>query len=152
MNGLCYIIIYYYCLSERYRMKIWKNIKSWMAASCVCFTAVTLFMILAAFLGETGEKAVNAMQVLRTFPCALCMGAAWRLLASEKPARWARFLLHYLIHVLSIFLFLYLPVSFSGQAVARLLMLVLLSVVYWVIFGITALIVSRIRVLTDEGR
>ena len=133
-------------------MKIWKNLKKWIAVSCVCFTAITLFMILVALLGAQTEKVVNALQVLRTFPCALCLGAAWWIWWSEKPARWGKILSHYLIHVLAIFLFLYLPVSLSGQPAARLLMLVLLSVIYWVIFGVIALIRSRIRVLKDEGR
>ena len=133
-------------------MKIWKNIKSWMAASCVCFTAITLFMILLAFLSSPGERAINALQVLRTFPCSLCMGAAWFVFWRDKPARWARILLHYALHALPVFLFLYIPVSASEQAIARLLMLVLLSAIYWIVFGITALIVSRIRVLRDEGR
>ena len=152
LNGLCYIIVYYYRLLERDRMKIWKNLKKWLAASCVCFTAITMFMILLPMIGSYAEQAINAKQVLRTFPCSLCLGAAWWIWWLEKPARWGKILLHYSIHVLSIFLFLYLPVSLSGQPAARFLMLVLLSVIYWVIFGIIALIRSRIRVLKDEGR
>ena len=133
-------------------MKIWENVKNWFSISCVCFTFITLFMLIVALLGSSSEKAVNAFQVLRTFPCALCLGAAWSLLFAKKPTRGASILLHYLIHVLAIFLFLYLPVSYSGQAVARLLMLVLLSAVYWIVFGITALIRSRIRVLTEKDQ
>ena len=133
-------------------MKFWKTLKKWFAISCVCFTLITMFMLITALLGSQNEKVINAAQVLRTFPCALCLGAAWCIWQAQKPARYIRILSHYLIHVLAIFLFLYLPVSLSGQAAARLLMLVLLSLIYWIIFGLSALIRSRIRVLTEQDQ
>ena len=131
-------------------MNFWKNFKNWFSISCVCFTLITMFMLLTALLGNQDEKVVNASQVLRTFPCSLCLGAAWCIWRVQKIARYIRILSHYLIHVLAIFLLLYLPVSLSGQAGARLLMLVLLSAIYWIIFGLYALIRSRIRVLTAK--
>ena len=131
-------------------MNFWNNFKKWFSISCVCFTLITMFMLLAALLGSQNEKVINAAQVLRTFPCALCLGVAWILWGSAKIARWSKILLHYLVHVLAIFLFLYLPVSLSGQAASNLLMFVLLSAIYWIIFGIAALIRSRIRILTEK--
>ena len=132
-------------------MKFWKNLKNWFAISCVCFTLITMFMLATALLGSQNEKVVNASQVLRTFPCALCLGAAWIIWSTQRIARWLRILSHYLIHVLAVFLFLYLPVSLSGQAAAGLLMFVLLSAMYWGVFGLSALIRSRIRVLTQKN-
>ena len=131
-------------------MKFWNNFKKWFSISCVCFTLITMFMLLIALWGSENEKVVNAAQVLRTFPCALCLGVAWVLWRAEKVARWGRILSHYLIHVLAIFLFLYLPVSLSGQAASNLLMFVLLSAIYWAVFGLAALIRSRIRILTEK--
>lgn len=131
-------------------MNFWKNFKKWFSISCICFTLITMLMLLIALLGSRDEKVIHAAQVLRTFPCALCLGAAWAILQAKKPARYIRILSHYLIHVLAIFLFLYLPVSLSGQAAARFLMFVLLSAIYWIVFGLCALIRSRIRLLTEQ--
>ena len=63
--------------------------------------------------------------------------------------RWAGILLHYAGTVLAVFLFLFLPVS-TSQASTKLLMFVLLTLVYWAIFGLYLLISSRVRKLFEE--
>ena len=131
-------------------MKVWKTIKSWLSKSCVCFTVITLFMLLSALTESKGEQIVHIAQVLRTFPCSLCMGFAFVLLKRQSIARWVRILLHYLLCVGSFFCFLYLPVSLSGQAIAGLVMLVLFSAIYWILFGLTVLVVSRARILMEQ--
>lgn len=119
-------------------MKVWKTLKTWLAISCVCFTVITLLML------------IDNHQVLRTLLCAPCIGLAFMLFNTKKIARWARILLHYVICVGSVFAILYLPIS-ASVAITRLLMLVLFSLIYWVLFGVVALIASRIRVLREQG-
>ena len=131
-------------------MKVWKTLKTWLSISCICFTVITLLMLLLALTDSKGEQIVRIAQVLRTFPCALVMGFAFVLFKTEKIARWARVLLHYILCVGSVFAFLYLPVALSDRAVTALLMFVLFSVLYWILFGIAALIVSRVRILMEK--
>ena len=56
----------------------------------------------------------------------------------------------YYLCVLAVFLFLYLPVSVAAEAVTKLLMFVLLSIVFWIVFGLIMLIFTRIRRLMAE--
>ena len=131
-------------------MKVWKTLKAWLSISCSCFTVITLAMLLFALTEDKGEQIVHIAQVLRTFPCSLVMGFAFILFKSPKLARWARVLLHYILCVGAFFVFLYLPISLSGRAVTALLMFVLFSILYWIIFGISWLIVSRARILMEK--
>ena len=130
-------------------MKFWQIFKTWLRRACVYFTVIALLLIFSNLLMSKGGTTISTMQFLRILPVGLCMSAAGMLYQWEKMPRWAGILSHYLLTVLSVFLCLYLPVS-SSQAASKLLMLVLLSVIYWVIIGLILLITSRIRKLMEE--
>ena len=133
-------------------MNTWKKIKQWIAHACVYYTAFTLMLILVKLLmdGVSGAGAINTVSFLLLFPCALAFAAAGELLGSAKLPRWSRILLHYLIAMLSVFFFLWLPSNVSASPVSILLMLALLSLLYWVVFGLIALIRSRVKRLLEE--
>lgn len=123
-----------------------KSLKTWLTGTCVAFTAITL-IILALNSGNT-ESPVSVVMLLLILPCALLMSAASMLRHNPDVPRWIAILGHYIINVLSVFIFLYLPNA--AQGAARLVMFFLLSVLYWIIFGVCALISSRIKILKEK--
>lgn len=133
-------------------MNTMKKIKAWIASACVYYTAFTLMLILVKLLmdGFSGAGVINTVMFLLLFPCALAFAAAGELLKSSTLPRWSRILLHYLIATLSVFFFMWLPSSSSASPASVFLMLVLLSVLYWIVFGLVALIRSRVKRLLEE--
>jgi hypothetical protein len=132
-------------------MKKWNILKSWLCGGCVYFTVLALVITLANLMLGGGQSfGIRATSFLLLFPAGLCMSVGGMLLRTQKLPRWSRYLLHYFITVLSIYLFLYLPSGVSAKPVNLMLMFVLLSVLYWVLFGLIMLIVSRVRKLMEE--
>lgn len=129
-------------------MKMWQAFKQWLTLSCVWFTVIALFFILLNLAGDS-QSGVNTLQYFRIFPTALCIALVSCLKKWDRMPRWAGILLHYAGTVLAVFLFLFLPVS-TSQASTKLLMFVLLTLVYWAIFGLYLLISSRVRKLFEE--
>ena len=123
-----------------------KSLKTWLTGACVAYTAIAL--IILTFLSGNSDSPVSVVMMLLILPCALLMSAASMLRRNPATPRWIAILGHYIINVLSVFLFLYLPNA--AQGAARLVMFFLLSVLYWVLFGVCALISSRIRILTQK--
>lgn len=130
-----------------------KTFLKWLTQGCVYFTVLSLLIILVNLLMTEGaaSKGISPVAFLLFFPCGLCMSAGGLLLRKNTIPRWGRYLLHYVISVLAVFLMLYLPVSTSSNPMNKLLMFILLSVVYWVLFGVVMLIYTRVRrLLTEE--
>ena len=133
-------------------MKSWKLFQKWLVGGCVYFTALSLLIILTNLLMTEGvaTKGISPVSFLLFFPCGLCMSAGGMLLRVESIPRWGRYLLHYIICVLAIFLMFYLPVSTHSNAMTKLLMFITLSVVYGVLFGAVMLVYTRVRKLLAE--
>lgn len=129
-------------------MNSWKLIKNWLCGGCVYFTVITLILLLLNVSPSTAP-AISITRVLLIFPCGLLMSLGGMLQKTALP-RWGRVLLLYIIDVLSVFLLLYLPVSASKEAATQLLMFVLLSVIFWIVFGLITLVSGRIRRLMEE--
>lgn len=123
-----------------------KSLKTWFTGTCVAFTVIAL-IILTLNSGDT-ESPISVVMMLLILPCALLMSAASMLRRNPQVPRWIAVLGHYIINVLSIFIFLYLPNA--AQGAARLVMFFLLSILYWIIMGLGALISSRIKILTRK--
>lgn len=133
-------------------MKTWKTLQKWLTGGCVYFTALSLLIILINLLmtENVDTKVISPVSFLLFFPCGLCMSAGGLLLRAKALPRWSRFLLHYIICVLAIFLMFYLPVSSHANAMTKLMMFITLSVLYWVLFGLIMLIYTRVRKLLAE--
>lgn len=133
-------------------MKLVKFLKKWLADACVYFTMISFIMIFGMLLLNNGEKAgnINAVSFLLFFPFGLCLSAAGMLFSSDKLPSWAKYLLHYVITILSLFVFLWLPANTSARASTGLIMLVLISVLYFIFLGLVVWIRSRVRKLMEE--
>jgi len=129
-------------------MKTLQAIKNWFCGGCVYFTAITLILLLLNLPSST-SAGIAVTRVLLIFPCGLLLSLGWTFWKSGLP-RWGRALLLYIIDVLAVYLLLYLPFSATGEAAAQLLMFVLLSIVFWIIFGLVALVTLRVRRLMEE--
>jgi len=133
-------------------MKSWKLFQKWLVDGCVYFTALSLLIILINLLATDNAtaKSISPVSFLLFFPCGLCMSVGGMLLRVGSIPRWGRYLLHYIICVLAIFLMFYLPVSTQSDAMTKLVMFITLSVVYWVLFGAVMLVYTRVRKLLAE--
>lgn len=122
-----------------------KSLKQWLGGSCVAFTAITLVFLMLNSKNPNAHISVRAM--LLYIPCALCIAGGEMLRRWREIPRWIRILASYLISTLSVFLFLYLPIATEG--VMRLVIFFLLTILYWIVFGICALIRSRLQILRE---
>ena len=133
-------------------MNFFKLFRKWLADGCVYFTATALIMIFGNLLvsGADNVGRIHAGSFLLFFPFGLCLSAAGLLFSSQKLPSWSKYLLHFLITDLSLFLFLWLPSNSSAQASTGLIMLTLFSVLYWIFLGLVVWIRSRVRKLMEE--
>lgn len=134
-------------------MKSFRTFLSWIRGGCVYFTLISLFMILLNFAlsgGEALSRSINLGAFLLFFPCGLGISAGGLLLRAEKLPFFARGLLHYACTVLSVFLFVWLPTNPVARASTVLIMLVLFSILYWILFLIIHLTKKRLVALWNE--
>ncbi|MBQ7335154.1 MAG: hypothetical protein IJW92_01600 [Clostridia bacterium] len=131
-------------------MKTWNLFKKWLIGGCVAYSLLSLFVLLLQIMISESTLMVDANSFLLMFPCGLGISAAIRLGKTEKLPRWVRYILQYVIILLSFVLFLWLPRSTAFSPVNLLLLLVLLSVIYWVLFLLIHLLLVRIKRLWEE--
>ena len=131
-------------------MAAWKTIKKWLAHGCIYYTVVSIVLILFALLGNPENAWTIPTNFWQILPASLAFALAGNLLASSKIARWKRVLLHYIIYMAAIYGFFFLPSDAKPQPISILLMWVLITVVYWAIFGLVLLIRIGIRRLMEE--
>lgn len=134
-------------------MKTLKTIGLWLRDACVWFSAVSLALILLNLIlfSDGTASAIDSVRFLLLFPFSLCASAAGLISQSGKIPRWARVLLHYLIVVVAAMCFLWLPSVSGVRGVTVLIMLVLFTIIYWILFGLVHLIRKRIRLLLEEN-
>ena len=134
-------------------MKTWNNVKRWLTGGCVYYTLLSVLLILIRYLADPNNSnhsiPTSFWQIL---PCARCFSAAGMLLTAKALPRWGRYLSHYAICILSVVVFFFLLSSAPLKAVTVLLLTVLLTVLYWIVFGLVLLIRSRIRALLEEDQ
>lgn len=133
-------------------MKTWQIFKRWLNGGCVYFTIFSLFFLLLnlATLENAALKSISPVSFLRILPTALTVSAAGLLLKWQAIPRWARSLSHYVLVILAFFVFLWLPLNPIASPSTTLIVIVILSVVYWLIFLLVHLIGARIRRLMEE--
>lgn len=125
-------------------MKIFHFLKRWLTDGCVYYTAIScIFLLLNLFTGDA--SAIRTLTFVLMLPCGLVISLGTQLLRLQSIPAPLRSLSHYLCTILAIFLFLFLPSSQKPSATTSFLMLVFLSVLYWIAFLIVLLIKSRIR-------
>lgn len=129
-------------------MKTWQTLKRWLNGGCVYFTVISLFFLLLNL--ATPEKSITPVSFLRIVPAALTISLGGLLLKWQVIPRWARCLAHYALLMLAFFLFLWIPLNPIASPSTTLIVIVVLSVVYWLIFLLVHLIGARIRRLMEE--
>ena len=72
------------------------------------------------------------------------------MIYKSKLSRWSRILLHYVISVVSFLLFMLLPAGSASSGVYVLLMLVLLTVIYWILFALVHIFAARWKRVVEE--
>ena len=133
-------------------MKAWATVKKLLTNTCIYFTLITVMIILLALLTDdkSNSSAVLNAASLLFLPFSLLLAVAGELLRTDKLPRWIRFVSHYVITLLDIYLFLLLPSSARPGATTMLVLFAGLTVLYWILFGIIALIATRVKKLLEE--
>ncbi len=133
-------------------MKTWQLFKKWVSGGCIYFTVISMVIILINLLasGADSMDRIYTVSFLLMFPCGLCLSAAEMLLRANTVPRWIRLLSHYVITLLSVTLFLFLPSSSGVSSTTVMILLALLTLLYWVLFGLILLIRGRVKKLMEE--
>ena len=132
-------------------MKIFSKIKQWLVGGCVWYAIISLiFLIIDIALSDTkATHVISSTSFLLIFPFGLSMSGAGMLYRSKLP-RWSRILSHYVISVVSFLLFMLLPAGSTSSGVYVLLMLVLLTVIYWILFALVHIFAKRWKRIIEE--
>lgn len=137
--------------SPKNGMKTFSKIKQWLTGGCVWYAIISLvFLMIDLIISErNAAHVVSATSFLFMFPFGLSMSGAGMLYRSKLP-RWSRILSHYLISVIAFLLFMLLPAGSVSSGVFVLLMLVLLSVIYWILFALVHIFAARWKRVVEE--
>ena len=132
-------------------MKTFSKIKQWLVGGCVWYAVISLiFLIIDIALSNTkATHVISSTSFLLIFPFGLSMSGAGMLYRSKLP-RWSRILSHYIISVVSFLLFMLLPAGSTSSGVYVLLMLVLLTVIYWILFALVHIFSARWKRVIEE--
>ena len=132
-------------------MKTFEKIKQWFVGGCVWYAIISLIFLIVDFaLSYTNAThVISSTSFLLIFPFGLCMSGAGMLYKSKLP-RWSRILLHYIISIVSFLLFMLLPAGSLSSGVYVLLMLVLLTVIYWILFALVHIFSARWKRVVEE--
>ena len=132
-------------------MKTFTKIKQWLVGGCVWYAIISLIFLIIDLIisSNNATHVVSATSFLLMFPFGLSMSGAGMLYSSKLP-RWSRILLHYVISVVSFLLFMLLPAGSISSGVYVLLMLVLLTVIYWILFALVHIFAIRWKRVVEE--
>ena len=132
-------------------MKTFSKIKQWFTGGCVWYAIISLiFLIIDVALSNTkATHVISSTSFLLIFPFGLAMSGAGMLYRSKLP-RWSRILSHYVISIVSFLLFMLLPAGSTSSGVYVLLMLVLLTVIYWILFALVHIFAKRWKRVLEE--
>ena len=132
-------------------MKTFTKIKQWLVGGCVWYAIISLIFLIIDLIisSNNATHVVSATSFLLMFPFGLSMSGAGMLYKTKLP-RWSRILLHYVISVVSFLLFMLLPAGSISSGVYVLLMLVLLTVIYWILFALVHIFSIRWKRVVEE--
>lgn len=132
-------------------MNTFAKIKQWLVGGCVWYAIISLIFLMIDLIisSKNTTHVVSATSFLLMFPFGLSMSGAGMLYKSKLP-RWSRILLHYIISIVSFLLFMLLPAGSTSSGVYVLLMLVLLTVIYWILFAIVHIFQVRWKRVMEE--
>lgn len=121
-------------------------LKKWLIDGCLWYTAISACSLLINFFtNDMAGTSVNTRSFLLMIPCGLTISVGTQFLRSESLARWARYLLHYAFMLIAIILFLILPADSAATPMTNFLIIVLISVIYWIIFFLCVFLAKRLK-------
>ena len=132
-----------------------KSLKKILTEAAVYYTCLSLLLLAVnlcatAAAGDALNRApIPALTFFLLFPFGICMSVG-RLLLQRYTNGLGR-LLHYLITLLSLWIFLWIPSKPQGRASTTLLLLAFVTLLYWVVVGISALIKHRFRRIMKDS-
>ncbi|MBO4308294.1 MAG: hypothetical protein II955_06415 [Clostridia bacterium] len=132
-------------------MRKFRFLQEILVGACVRFTALAVCLMILRIIdsGGSANGSISILSFLLLFPCGLCIAAARSLRkTSLSPALFRLF--HFIITWLSVFFFLWLPAQNGGSTSRNLIALTVIALLYWVIFLVAKLIVSRFRGFREE--
>ena len=132
-------------------MKFFQTLGKWLTGMCVYFTVLAVpFTLIGILISGDLQKSISLGSYILFIPAAMCISAAGVLLASKSVPRWLRILGHYIITVLAVIIFVWLPSNTQAKPSTVFLLFVAFTVVYWLLFGLVHLIRGRIKRLLEE--
>lgn len=130
-------------------MKLRIFLKKLFTNTCVYFTLVSVVMILLGLLDQSSASGIGFnTSALLFIPFAILMALAQELLCAKKLSRAARYFGHFAITLAAIIALFATKASFTSTNL--IILLALLSVLYWLIFGIVVLIRKRVKRIFSE--
>ncbi len=132
-------------------MRFWKLFRKWIRGGCVWYAVASLAILLVGYLTDTPFTGSGALSFLLIFPFGLSVSAAGLLYRQNSIARWIRILSHYSITAVAFLVFLLLP-NMQGEVTGAriLIMLLVVSVLYWVLFLLVHIFRRRLGKLLEE--
>ena len=129
---------------------VFTKIKKWFVSGCVWYAVISLiFLIINLSFTKNGTSSISAKSFFLIFPFGLSMSFAGMVYRGSLP-RWARILSHYFLSIISFLVCMLLPAGSASSGVVVLLMLVLLSVIYWILFALVHIFQIRWKRVLDE--
>ena len=110
------------------------TLRVWLRGGCFWFTLISLFMLIFGLMFSTNADNVATVSFLLFYPCGLCLSAAGMLYKYEKIGMGLRRLFHYLITMLAFVLFIWLPSGAQATFPFILLLFILITAIYWLIY------------------
>ena len=133
-------------------MKTSAIIKKLLTGACVYYSVFSLILLTVSVLFKGGIEnvGIGVLNVLLLFPFAFALSGAEFVRKNTKISGAARLLLHYLILSAAFLLFLWLPSNMTKNLGNGLMMLLIVTVLYWLIFLICRLTVKRFHSFREE--
>ncbi len=131
-----------------------KAFKKWFTDGCVIYTIISALLILYKVMTaeNAAASAINTEAFLFLLPCGLTISAGGMALGIDALEGWLKRLIHYLLTALAILLFVILPADFRLSPSATLVLMVVLSLLYWLVYAIYAVTKSRVQKLLEEDK
>ena len=133
-------------------MKTSVVIKRLLVGACIYYSVFSLVLLTINVIitGQVAGSVLSVPNVLMLFPFAFSLSGAEFIRKSDKFSGGIRVLLHYLILAAAFLLFLWFPSNAQKTIQSALLLLLLESVVYWIIFAICHLTAKRFHSFKEE--
>ncbi len=131
-----------------------KAFKKWFTDGCVIYTVISVLLVLFKIVTSknSADSGINTDSFLALFPCGLTISAGGMVLGITSLQGWLKRLIHYVLTALAILLFVILPADFRLSSSATLVLMVVLSLLYWLVYAIYAITKSRVKKLLEEDK